>query len=139
MRRKKGAALDAGGVRGGAENYDAFYYSTESGKNQFPILNMLGYGVGEVITTRELMERTGWNLCQLRQQVARERANGALILSTCAGSGGYFRPSREDPREDLQRFIATLDRRARATEWALKGARAALAVMEGQTSLEMEA
>ncbi len=66
---------------------------------------------------------------ELQKQIAKEREDGALILSN---GHGYFTPSDGARGQwELQRFIHTLSSRAANTERALGAARAALEAWGG--------
>ena len=59
--------------------------------------------------------------------IAKERAEGKLILSTCRNGGGYFAPSDGALGvAEIRSFIATLNNRAINTQKALTAARKAL-------------
>jgi len=60
--------------------------------------------------------------------IARERQTGALILSSTEGTGGYYRPGN---KEELRRFVASMDSRSREIIKAATVAREALNRGEG--------
>lgn len=64
---------------------------------------------------------------ELQQIIAIERKNGAVILSTCNGNGGYYLPSG---RTELKEFIKTLSNRANHTLDAIKSAKVMLKEIE---------
>lgn len=58
------------------------------------IFDLLPQGEQNAISSKSLAEIVGApSVRELQSRVAVERENGALILSTCRGGGGYFRPS----------------------------------------------
>lgn len=56
----------------------------------------------------------------LQKQIERERREGAVILSSTQPPGGYYLPAN---REEVRRFIRTLENRAGETMRALDSAR----------------
>ena len=57
---------------------------------------------------------------ELQKEIARERAAGAVILSTCQEDSGYFLPGNV---REVKEFIKTLENRGRNTLRALESAR----------------
>lgn len=102
------------------------------------IYDQLPEGAANAVSTRELVSRLGFRSDrELRMAIAQERESGLLILSTTRNGGGYFRPSQgEAGQQEIAAFIATLHSRAINTLKALKAARAALNVVDGQLFLE---
>ena len=94
----------------------------QSGKTDFLIEGLLPVGKENAVTTQELVKMTG---C--------EREHGAII---CSGSGrGYWRPK---DRKEIQEFVHTMNARALNTLKAVKSAKRALKVPEGQQSMKGE-
>lgn len=88
------------------------------------ISDFLPIGKENAISAQALCDLLHYeNIRSLQAGIARERAAGAVILSTCQNGGGYFLP--KDKRE-IRRFIQTLENRAYNTLAALQSAWAAL-------------
>ena len=104
----------------------------QSGKAEFPIMNLLPVGKENAISTADLVRLTGCKSArELQERIALERNTGAVI---CSGSGrGYWRPK---DRQEIQEFVRTMDARALNTLRAAKSARAALNVPDGQQEFE---
>ncbi len=122
-------------ISGGLISYHN--YTTAQGKTQGRIAALLPQGEKNAISTRELMELSGYaSARQLQKQIEAERAAGALILS--ASTGGYFRPSAgEAGRAEICRYEKTLRRRAISTFRTLKTARRVLRECYGQETLQV--
>lgn len=120
-------------------------FNTSSEKTQTAIYDLLPHGEANAIPSRQLVELVGASsVRELQSRIAGEREAGAMILSTCKGGGGYFKPSDgTEGRAEIERYIRTLLARALNTLRALSGAKAALAsdsALEGQIDFEeMEA
>lgn len=98
------------------------------------VVDHLQVGRENAVPSTELAAMCGFTSTrELRHEIARERADGAVILSTTAGRGGYFLPATED---EVRQFIATLSNRASHTFAALRSAKALLAQMPGQERME---
>lgn len=69
----------------------------------------------------------------LQKMIAKERQEGALILSH--HSGGYY---TSNDRAEVAEFARTLENRAKNTFIALRGARRYLKASEGQITLELQ-
>lgn len=109
--------------------------STKKSRNQGQIESLLSHGEANAIRSADLVSLANLkSQRELRFMIERERADGALILSTCHGHGGYFLPSNDpvQAREEIEAFIRTLHSRAVGTQRALKSARQALRVCLGQ-------
>lgn len=104
----------------------------QSGKTEFPIMNLLPVGKENAISTTELVRLTGCKSARdLQERIAYERNHGAVI---CSGSGrGYWKPK---DRQEIQEFVRTMDARALNTLRAAKSARAALKIPAGQQVIE---
>ncbi len=59
----------------------------------------------------------------LQKQIEKERRQGKVILSSTQPPGGYFLP---ETKQEIRRFIRTLENRGSKTLDALNGARALL-------------
>ena len=108
------------------------YTGDQSGKTEFPIMNLLPVGKENAISTADLMRLMGCKSARdLQERIAYERNHGAVI---CSGSGrGYWRPK---DRQEIQEFVRTMDARALNTLRAAKSARAALKIPAGQQAIE---
>ena len=106
---------------------------TKQNEKQGKIEALLGRGSENRITTGELVILAGLRSArELQAEIERERAAGALILSS--SSGGYYLPS-DDPaqaRQEIERFVATVHARALNTQRTLRAARRALRECIGQ-------
>lgn len=73
------------------------------------------------ISSEVLCSRLGFeSIRELQKEIARERAAGAVILSTCQEDGGYFLPGNV---REVKEFVKTLENRGRNTLMALESAR----------------
>ena len=87
----------------------------------FPVRDMLPKGKENAIPSKELTDYLGLgSVRELQQEIARERAAGAVILSTCQEGGGYYLPATD---QEVREFIRTLENRGKNTLLALKSAR----------------
>lgn len=114
------------------------YDSTDYNRAQGRIEALLPHGEGNAVPARTLAELTGAGSVRLLQrEIEKERAAGALILSTTRGTGGYYLP-REGPegRQEINAFIRTLTARASNTFRTLRAAKKALSVLDGQQNIE---
>ena len=104
----------------------------QSGKTEFPIMNLLPVEKENAISTVELVRLSGCKSARdLQQRIANERNHGAII---CSGSGrGYWKPK---DRQEIQEFVKTMDARALNTLRAAKSARAVLKVPAGQQAIK---
>lgn len=113
-------------------------YTIQGGRRQGPVESLLLHGEANAIPTAQLVQLAGFRYQrELRIAIEGERARGALILSTVRGHGGYYLPS-EDPdrrRQELKDFIHTVHVRAVNSQRALRAARQALQIMDGQEEL----
>lgn len=100
------------------------------------IIEFLKKGKQNAIPSKQLVEMAGCgNIRDLRALVSQERQQGAVILSTSRGGGGYYLPG---DTEEVREFIRTLDARARHTFLALRSARKYLKELEGGQNGEQE-
>ncbi|MEF2877351.1 MAG: hypothetical protein U0N90_02940 [Blautia sp.] len=63
----------------------------------------------------------------LQKQIEQERAQGKVILSSTIPPGGYYLPSNKN---EIRRFIRTLENRGSRTLAALNGAKELLSQIE---------
>ena len=108
------------------------YTGEQSGKTEFPIMNLLPVGKENAISTVDLVRLMGCKSARdLQERIAYERNHGAVI---CSGSGrGYWKPK---DRQEIQEFVRTMDARALNTLRVAKSARAALKIPAGQQVIE---
>ena len=99
----------------------------QPGKADSQIAELLPFGKENAVTTQELIKLTGCgSVRELRQRIASEREQGAII---CSGSGkGYW--------QEIEQFIKTMKARALNTLKVIRSARQVLKVPEGQQSIE---
>ena len=95
--------------------------SAEKSLLPFPVCDLLMEGKENAISSKELtvLLRMG-SVRELQQEIARERAAGAVILSTCQEGGGYYLPASG---QEVKEFIRTLENRGKNTLAALRSAR----------------
>lgn len=103
------------------------------------IFDLLPQGEQNAISSKSLAEIVGApSVRELQSRVAVERENGALILSTCRGGGGYFRPSPgNEGRAEIEKYIRTLRMRALNTLRVLRSAKEAVARSEIAGQVDM--
>jgi len=88
------------------------------------VFDFLPYGKENAISSKALTKALGFqNIRDLQKKIERERAAGAVILSTDQNGGGYFLSN--DP-DELRRFTRTLNARAKHTLRAAESAKRAL-------------
>lgn len=98
------------------------------------VADFLKPGQENALPSKELAAMCGFSSTrELRMAISRERAEGAVILSTNSGRGGYFLPATE---AEVRQFIKTVSHRAGNTFAALRSAKAMLAQMPGQERIE---
>lgn len=87
----------------------------------FPVRDLLSEGKENAISAKDLTDllKMG-SVRELQQEIARERAAGAVILSTCQDGGGYYLPATD---REVREFIRTLESRGKNTLLALRSAR----------------
>lgn len=104
---------------------------TDKKQDDFYIAGMLPRGSENAITTVELLRRTGY-ACkrQLTKVIQAERKAGAMIASRTDGQGGYFQPAT---KEELERYIRSMDHRARQIMVTIATARKALKELDTPT------
>ena len=115
-----------------------FNYTTPSQPAQASVFARLPQGEGNAVQAKELARQCGFKSARdLQHAISLEREAGALILSTCRGGGGYFRPSPGSTgKREINAFVATLARRAINTLKAIKAARRELKTIDGQISID---
>lgn len=117
-----------GGASGRAAGYDLAgqqsrkQYNTGHEKKT-SIYDLLPVGAENAVSRRELSTLTGIENRQLRRQIAKERRAGALILSSSEINGGYYRAAS---REELQRYVRSMQSRCREILAAIRAAQEAL-------------
>lgn len=85
------------------------------------ISDFLIKGKQNAVSSRRLADLVGCkSIRELQEIIARERAAGAVILSTCESGGGYFLPESVC---EVREFIRTLESRGKNTLAALKSAK----------------
>lgn len=108
-------------------------------KKQGKIESLLSHGEQNAITSAALANLAGLHSPrELRAEIEKERAAGALILSTVRGHGGYYLPST-DPvqgRAEIEAFVRTVHARAVNSQKTLKAARRALRECAGQMEVD---
>lgn len=111
---------------------------TQQPQKQGYIEALLLRGEQNAIPSNELVRLAGVrSVRELQNQIAREREAGALILSTCRGGGGYFRPAPgEAGKQEIAAFVSTLASRAIGTLRALKSAKRELKTLDGQITFD---
>jgi len=107
-------------------------YKAISPKSQGLVSDFLKHGAENAIHARELVRLIGCGTArQLQLLIAQEREQGALIISDT--TQGYYLPDTgQKGRYELQRYVASMSSRAASIFKATDGAKAALAVLEGQ-------
>lgn len=113
-------------------------FTTPTARAQGPIERLLLHGQENAQSAADLAKLAGMRSTrELRLQVARERAAGALILSSCRdGNSGYYLPA-DGPagRLELNSFVSSMMSRGTRCFVAAQAARQALQQIEGQTNL----
>lgn len=82
------------------------------------IYNLLPAGKANAVPAKELCASLGLDDRRLRICITRERENGAPIISTFSGRGGYYRPADQ---KELDEYYNTTRKRALRTLSLLKG------------------
>ena len=97
--------------------------------SDFIVMDVLQMGKENAISALDLCTYLGFDSTrELQKEIARERNEGAVILSTCQDGGGYFLPENG---QEVKQFIRTLENRAKNTFAALRSARGFLRQQEG--------
>lgn len=85
------------------------------------IEEILHTGIQNALSPEYLAAVTGLDSVRaVQKQIERERRGGAVILSSTQPPGGYYLPAN---REEVRRFIRTLENRAGETMRVLDSAR----------------
>ena len=102
-----------------------------SEKKGFPIVELLPIGKENAIPGEQLKQLVGCkSIRELQNMIADERSRGAII---CSGSGkGYWKPK---DRKEIEKFYRSMASRANNIILALKSAKDALQIPEGQEEL----
>lgn len=87
------------------------------------VLSCLSEGEQNAISTESLTQKTGLNRRALQQAIHDLRMQGHLICSRTDRGGGYW---ISGDQTELQTFVGSMDRRARATFAAVSSARKAI-------------
>lgn len=114
------------------------HYTMTDKRAQGHVEALLLRGEGNAIPTARLMQLAGFRYQrELRLAIEQERRNGALILSTVRGHGGYYLPSTDpdEARAEIADFVRTVQSRALNSLLILQAAKVALGVMPGQEVL----
>ena len=147
MRKKEKAAVDIATIGSGVEkqireaaiNLSDKEYITAVERKQGQIEALLLHGEASAIPTAQLVVLAGLRSQRdLRLAIERERRNGALILSTVRGRGGYYLPATDpdEARAEIKAFVRTVKSRAINSLAILASANAALGVLPGQEVIE---
>lgn len=116
----------AGSDRAGQQSHEK--YSTTHDKKARAIYDLLPVGAEYAISRRQLSAITGIPDRQLRRRIAQERRAGVLILSSSESNGGYYRAAS---REELQRYVRSMQSRCKEIAAVIRAAEEALAAAEG--------
>ena len=125
-------------IREAAINLPDKEYITTLERKQGRIEALLPRGEANAISARQLIPIVGAASARdLRLMVERERRNGALILSSVRGHGGYYLPSEgEAGRTELRAFDRTTTARIASLARMIRHVRQALKTIDGQQTLE---
>lgn len=103
----------------------------ENKENDFFIASLLKPGRQNATSTKQLLALTGYkHVRDLQLEIARERNQGALILS--GSDPGYWLP---ESKADIERYVYTMEQRGKNIFRAVQSARKALGAMPGQLEL----
>ena len=122
----------------GETDFSHHQSTTSTEREQGPVERLLLHGQENAQSAPELAKLAGMrSVRELQLQIARERAAGALILSSCRGkNSGYYLPGEGTAgRLELSRYVASMMRRGTRCMAAALAAREALRQVEGQTDL----
>lgn len=122
----------------GETDFSHHQSTTSTEREQGPIERLLLHGQENAQSAGDLVKLAGLQSeRELRFQIARERAAGALILSSCRGrNSGYYLPGEGTAgRLELSNFVGMMMRRGTRCMAAALAAREALRQVEGQTDL----
>lgn len=108
-------------------------HTNQNGNSEFVIAGLLPIGKENAVPTSELVNLVGCKSArELQERIALERNAGAIICSST--TGGYYLPANH---AEMAEFCKTLENRAFNTLMALRSARRAMNVPEGQQELEV--
>ncbi len=94
------------------------------------IFDLLPEGQENAVSRKDLATITGLNDRELRREIASERREGALIISSSdTKHNGYFRPANAD---ELRRFVVSMTNRGKRTFAAVAEARKVLKRIEAE-------
>ena len=100
---------------------------------KFRVRDSLHFGRENAISAKGLAESLGFgSVRDLQNEIQKERAAGAVILSNPYGGGYYL---SDDP-EELRRFTRTLQARAKNTLKAAESAERTLDAATGQVRMD---
>lgn len=98
------------------------------------IQELLNTGKANAMTTNQIMRVCGFKRKRdVSEQIAHERANGAIICSTTTEGGGYYLPA---DRMEILEFVHSMDGRAIKIFKAVKSAKRYLKIPEGQVDFD---
>lgn len=121
------------------DNADSkIYYTTPTKRAQVSVFDRLPQGEENAVRSVDLARLCGCrSVRELQTQIALEREQGKIILSTCRHGGGYFMPdSGETGRQEIAAFTRTLASRAINTLKAIKAANRELKTIDGQVTFD---
>lgn len=103
-------------------------YTASGGKEQVMVYETLKVGEINALSPDYLRVMLGFKSNRaLQKQIEKERGQGKVILSSTQSPGGYFLP---ETKQEIRRFIKTLESRGNKTLDALDGARKLLEEFE---------
>lgn len=110
---------------------------TKKPRTQGRIEALLHHGEENALRTSFLCAVTGLSQREVVKEVSRERANGALILSSCRGEGGYFLPSPgERGQRETEACLRTMRARAVKTLQAVYALQKSSQKLTGQLAID---
>lgn len=90
-------------------------------ESRMVVADILTHGKENAVSAEALCNHLGVETVrELQKEIARERAAGAVILSSCQEDGGYFLPGNV---QEVKDFIKTLENRGRNMLRALESTR----------------
>lgn len=120
------------------ENLSQPNFTTPTEREQGPVEGLLGKGRENALSLKTLTKMAGFRTARdLRLQIAKERKAGSLILSSCRGHGGYYRPADgPEGRLELQEFVQSMASRGTCCFAAATAAKKALQKLDGQIAFD---
>lgn len=107
-------------------------HTDQNGNSEFVIAGLLPVGKENAVSTEDLVRAVGCSSArELQQCIAQERNAGAIICSST--TGGYYLPANH---AEIAEFCKTLESRAVNTLKALRSARRAMRMTDGQQLIE---